>query len=1194
MRLSFLIAVAVPICLAQTPPDRLHQSMEDERSKSAGCVAAKCHVGIEPMHASPAVHLGCTDCHGGLAGATRVEEAHVQAKFPNRWPKSGTKPQRSYTLLSQEDAAFVRFINPGDYRVIDQTCGTSDCHAAIAYKARRSLMTHGAFLWGAALYNNGAYPKKDAAFGESYDARGIAQKLFSLPAPTPEETRAKGILPFLIPLPQYQNTQPGNVLRVFERGEDRLGDRGFGTGTRTDPVFQGIQRTRLADPLLSFLGTNDHPGDYRSSGCTGCHVVYANDRDPAHAGPYAQYGHSGFSFTADQSIQKQESSHPILHRLTRSIPTSQCVVCHIHPGTSYASQYTGYMWWDNETEGELMYPTAPKRMSPQQAAASLAKNPESASLKGKWSAPGFLDNLTDLNPQLKQTQFADYHGHGWVFRAVYKHDRKGNWLDADDRPIAFEDPDRMKKAVHLKDIHLEKGMHCVDCHFEQDVHGNGKLYGEARAAVEVDCIDCHGGVRSRATLKTSNAAAPSPPNDLSLLRTPWGLRRFEWQAGKLIQRSMVEKDKQWDVVQVLDSITPGNPHYNEKARLAKTLLRDGSTWGAVPANPRELAHSDQRMACYTCHTSWMTSCFGCHLSMTANAQRPDLHWEGDDQTKNFTTYNFQVLRDDVFMLGKDSTVKDGKITPVRSSSAVVVSSQNANRDWVYLTQQTVSAEGYSGQAHNPHFPHTVRTRETRTCVDCHVSQANDNNAWMAQVLNQGTNFVNFFGRYVYVGEGRGFEAVAVTEHDEPMAVYGSHLHKLAYPDKYAGFTKTRRLKEAWGHEGGEIASIQLRGEYAYAAKGKAGVEIYDVANVDNKAVSERIVSAPVSPAGQRLTVRTKDAAWIALPSTLAVDPARTHRPENEEQPIHAVYGYLYVADREEGLVLIGAATLLDGDPRNNFLKRAATFNPGGALKGANHVVLAGNYAYVSCDRGLVIVSLNDPLHPEIVASVALHGAGHAALQFRYAVVCDSDGLKILDITDVRQPRIAASLAIRDSRDVYWARTYLYVAAGSRGVAIVDMENPERPGQPVFYNASGQINDAYAVKLGMTNASLFAYVADGRNGLRVLQMVSPSTNNDLWGFSPAPKPQLIATFKTQAPAIALSKGLDRDRAVDESGNQLTVFGRRGARPFNRQEMERLYLRNGKLYGVTNTAPASPKDGLPKAVSPEASARKGGTR
>jgi hypothetical protein len=65
--------------------------------------------------------------------------------------------------------------------------------------------------------------------------------------------------------------------------------------------------------------------------------------------------------------------------------------------------------------------------------------------------------------------------------------------------------------------------------------------------------------------------------------------------------------------------------------------------------------------------------------------------------------------------------------------------------------------------------------------------------------------------------------------------------------------------------------------------------------------------------------------------------------------------------------------------------------------------------------------------------------------------------------------------------------------------------------------------------------------------------------------------LIATYRTLGPALAISKGTDRDRAVDESGNQLGVFGRRGARPFNREEAERLYLRDGKIYTVTNDPP-----------------------
>ena len=94
----------------------------------------------------------------------------------------------------------------------------------------------------------------------------------------------------------------------------------------------------------------------------------------------------------------------------------------------------------------------------------------------------------------------------------------------------------------------------------------------------------------------------------------------------------------------------------------------------------------------------------------------------------------------------------------------------------------------------------------------------------------------------------------------------------------------------------------------------------------------------------------------ASPSTLAVDPLRTRIPANEEQRIALMYGFLYVTDREEGLVVMGdpdlksrspgVLTLLDGNPRNNFLKRAATFNPGGVLTGARRITIAGTYAYI--------------------------------------------------------------------------------------------------------------------------------------------------------------------------------------------------------------------------------------------------------
>jgi hypothetical protein len=73
------------------------------------------------------------------------------------------------------------------------------------------------------------------------------------------------------------------------------------------------------------------------------------------------------------------------------------------------------------------------------------------------------------------------------------------------------------------------------------------------------------------------------------------------------------------------------------------------------------------------------------------------------------------------------------------------------------------------------------------------------------------------------------------------------------------------------------------------------------------------------------------------------------------------------------------------------------------------------------------------------------------------------------------------------------------------------------------------------------------------------MISPDTVDGAAGFSPRPSPRLIATYHTHSPMFAVSRGLDRDRVVDETGNQTVVFGRRGSRPFHVDEM-RPFLRH----------------------------------
>ena len=1261
---------AYPVPDALQGIDLSRQTLQEARAKSSGCV--QCHTGSHDPHDSAAVKLGCVDCHGGDANAVTAHDAHVQPRFGNVF-HSAANPVRSYTVLNHERPEFIRFVNPGDLRVAHISCG--GCHGQETLAVKKSMMTHGCMLWGSALYNNGAVPNKWPRYGESYTMHGAPQRLQTVPTPTPEETARKGVLPFLDPLPRFQVTQPGNVLRIFERGgrfipdtgiperleeagkpRTRLSNRGLGTGNRTDPVFVGLQKTRLLDPTLNFMGTNDHAGDYRSSGCTACHMVYANDRSPVHSGPFAKYGNRGQAAsvtddivkTVDPMIRTDESGHPITHRFTRAIPTSQCIVCHIHPGTTVMNSYLGYMWWDLETDGEVMYPGHEKHPTSEEFTQSQMSNPNDAAARGKWTDPEFLANTYDLNPNLKHTQFADFHGHGWVFRAVFKKDRDGTTLDhfgnpvpqptAEQRRQAIEVPlhvkelyrnrdwgetdpaalaevekmeadlQRMRKdiPVHLLDIHLEKGMHCVDCHFVQDVHGDTKLYGEVRAAIEIQCIDCHGSVSQRATqlvdghwqLRTSGPAAAERDGqtvgrNLSAMRTPFGKRRFERVGSRIVQNSMVEKDLSWEVSQVADVVNPQHRKYNPAAALAKTVRFESGgdlTWGDVPDSETECAHSNSNMSCIACHSSWNPSCYGCHLPQKADKKMPDLHNEGD-VTKNYVSYNFQTLRDDVYMLARDGNVTGNRIGPSRSSCAIHVGSYNANRESIYVQQQTISAEGMSGIAFSTNVPHTVRGKgETKSCSDCHVSSENDNNAVMAQLLMHGTNYLNFVGRYCWVGAGdHGLFAVPVTERDEPQAVIGSSLHHLAFPERYEEFVEGgRHLEHAHEHPAKDISdnvlrprlqpevlSVQMRGEYCYAACGEAGVRIFDVAFIDHKGFSERILTAPVSPLGQKFYVRSKYATDVAAPTTIAPDPTRTHRPENDEQAVHPLYGYICATDFHEGLILIGAGTLLDGNPLNNFVKKDVVFNPQGILAGAKSITIYGTSAYICCHVGLVVVSLDDPTQPLVTCVLGqdiLNNPKAVEFQFRYGFVLDDEGLKTLDVTQPHSPRLTSSLPLPHSHNLYVARTYAYIAGGNSGLIIVDVKNPNAPRIDQIYDANGQIDDLRDVKLGITYASEFAYLADGKNGLRVVQLTTSDTPGN-FGFSPRPTPKLIGTHKIPngGKAICISEGVDRDRAVDEAGNQIAVFGRVGAKPLNLKEQQRMYLRpNGETWTVFDAA------------------------
>ena len=1263
---------AAPAPQSQTP--------EAAQAKSAGCLDCHSASDAPTMHASASVVLGCVDCHGGDAsvrlgsgiapgdvgyGSVR-DAAHVLPRYPQSWNyPSSANPQRSYTLLNREAPEFIRFVNPSDYRVARESCGA--CHLEIIHAAERSLMATGAMLWGGAAYNNGVLPFKTYILGEAYTRDGEPAQILSsgaTPGTVTPEQAARGALPMLYPLPTWHVIPPGDIFRVFERGgrniptqfaevgipnptgqiqrleepgrpDLRQSSRGPGTGLRVAIPVLNIHKTRLNDPFTWFMGTNDQPGDYRASGCASCHVVYANDREPRHSLVYAPFGRDGETQTVDPTIPRGESGHPLRHVFTRAIPTAQCMNCHMHQPNIFLNSFLGYTMWDYEADAPFMWPSEQLTPTNDEQRAILDRNPEGAAVRGLWGQtdnethpiidedlpgrPDFLRNVYALNPQLRDTQFADYHGHGWNFRGVFRRDREGNLLDAEGEIIAPDDPERWRRegepafvepgvnpgrTVHMMSIHAEVGMQCADCHFAQDSHGNGMIYGEVADAIEISCRDCHGTADAYPTLRTSGPAARPAGTDLTLLRNPDGRRRFEWveQDGRrvLIQRSIVDPSLEWRMSLVRDSVDPSSPDYNPVAARSKLMSRVSAQsgdyrWGS-DVGAEERAHQDDDMACFTCHLSWTTSCGGCHLPIEANWMS-DVHRYEGGVTRNYATYNPQVARDDMFQLGRHQTTRGNIIAPVRSSSALILSSTNANRERIYVQQPPISSIGFSSQAFAPHFPHTVRRTETKTCSDCHVSADGDNNAIMAQLLLLGTNYVNFMGLHAWVGTDGALEAIRVTEWDEPQAVFGSYLQRYAYPRWFErhqqngrelrnevrgdtvgsdGSGDTGGLEEiahVRQRAGGAIGCLQQRGEYVFAAEGRGGLQVYDVASIANKGFSERILGGPFSPLGHDLGLATRNATCLALPTNQPIAPLRNTpemRAMNQEQAFHPIYHYVVVTDAVEGLILADVNTLADGEPRNNFLRRATTFNPNGALTGARHITLAGHIAYVAAAAGLVVVDLDDPLRPVVTATVPLRDVRASAIQFRYLFVTDAEGLQILDVTRLTQPRIVEGARVRlaDARRMTVARTYAYVAAGAEGLAIVDVTRPEQPRlyQMVDVDPDRQ-DDVRDVTVASTNASLFAYVADGRNGFKVLQLTSPSSQPNFYGFSPRPAPELIAWRRTRDPALALSRPLERDRAVDETGHQVAVFGRLGSRPFTRDEMERFFIsRTGFPYTV----------------------------
>ena len=261
-----------------------------------------CHDGVESIHPKGGVEPdACVVCHGGDPKATEQDEAHVSV--PPDWGEirgeglpgapHGYIKDMAPDQLDRIEPAYLRFINPGDVRVAEESCGP--CHSGhIDYvgNVKNSVMTTNAGHYMPTRMLAG-FQGRSAVFG-------------SISATDPDyDPDEPGTVASLEPL---RPSDEAEVLSILEGG-----------------VFSEIEELAYDHYLSKSCNTchaagyprNDSPHAYRSTGCTSCHMVYNKN---------------GVYEGEDEAISNSVPVYPAKHEITTAIPTEQCATCHFQGG----------------------------------------------------------------------------------------------------------------------------------------------------------------------------------------------------------------------------------------------------------------------------------------------------------------------------------------------------------------------------------------------------------------------------------------------------------------------------------------------------------------------------------------------------------------------------------------------------------------------------------------------------------------------------------------------------------------------------------------------------------------------------------------------------------------------------------------------------------------------------------------------
>ena len=691
--------------------------------------------GIENPHPFPgASNLLCTDCHGGngqgadqlashvppppQVGDRAFQTTNARAYF-NRLTLAGLDKYADYTVdgVTYTALDYLQFINPGDLRVVTQSRGCGACHSNHAEEVSGSLLATEAGIFSGALYAIGAENTVPESQGQDVDTAADLGFRFVQDFSVPSEVGAVGRL-FETPVRSVINaTGPldifnNPVYHAAALADDQNADHTVVDGSPLQNLFLEQVSFTCGDCHLGSAGANNRYGDFRSSGCSACHMRYSQSGRAGSSDPNI----NRLEPVDPDDIDAPERAHVMTHRIAsvkKTLPGGTevsgiddyaCVDCH-QGSNRTVLQYWGIRLDQNaDVRNGRQYPANPVTNQGTHADTRL------------------------FDPVVGNNTFNGRNGNQYLLREDYDGDGR------DDTP---------------PDVHYEAGLGCIDCHGSYDIHGGdastpgADISSRMEQQVAIRCESCHGTVDAYAQFATG-AAYDGSTRDLAVdskgnvLRHVVRVAQGQYYLTSRVTGAVHYVPQTRDVVVDSGKVHPDtqSPLYSAKASYAMGRADGTNTNGMGPLQlggvTAGFAHSDD-MDCASCHSSWTNTCMGCHLKGEYDTGNNFSNITGQRIVYRQTNADFTYQSPLFFQLGVGPK---GKITTFSANTKIFYQWKDQNDQFSQVFWfadrnggSAHPASGFPSLSHNSFMAHSIRGKVNaanegpRYCVACHMTDA---------------------------------------------------------------------------------------------------------------------------------------------------------------------------------------------------------------------------------------------------------------------------------------------------------------------------------------------------------------------------------------------------------------------------------------------------------------------------------------